>query len=204
MKKQFGTDWVTMDGLTAEGIRWKLGQLAPSDSRREQLLAVLPIFDSDGSGTYSDPGYSAIESLTGSHPAVPRKSFSGNPLLIRGDAQRRDTHIPRQEWASPLSVFEGVHVDFSGCTNMHLRLVRMAEAVGVPINVTACAVLLIARGLTSTAFFPLRNRIGRVLATSDDFERVRNGFYQLKSSPVCEYATLMTPAGGEHGGIPLK
>ena len=181
MTRDRNTHRLTMDGIATDAIRWKIDRLDEKDPRRAQLLGVLPIFDYDGLDPGSDPCYSAIEALTGSHPAVPRKRFTGNPMMGRGDAQSRNPNLPRQGWASPDSVFEGVIVDFRGCRSLLRRLVRMAETVNQPINVAASARYLIACGMSSQGYDRLKINISHYMGKSDEFQRIRNGYYALRT-----------------------
>lgn len=201
MTRDRKSHWLTMDSIAADGIRWKISTLDPSDPRRSDLVRALDIFDANPD---SGDTYPAIESLTGASPDVPHKRFIGNSLLGRGYAQSQDTHLPRKPWARPDVVFEGVEINFRGCRNTHQRLVRMAETVRVPINVTASARYLVSQGMSSQDGFKFRNIVGHLLATSDDFERVRNGYYELKTPIPADLSSLLTVGNSENGENPLK
>lgn len=97
------------------------------------------------------------------------------------------------------SSFIGTDVDLEGTKNLGERVVRIAIAVGRPINALAVAEYLIDRGYSNAKARNLRPHIYNALKENPDFEKVGKGTFRYipNSTGISQEVTPGSCQGAE-------
>ncbi len=113
---------------------------------------------------------------------IPEAALHLQQLVDRRDELLTTARVIRQTVATPESsddapVYPGIDIDFTGATNLHQRLVRIAEAMDGPLDPMDMARCLIQRGQSKEMPKGLRGHITNALKDEPDFPRNDDGTY---------------------------
>ena len=88
-------------------------------------------------------------------------------------------------------------IDLAGCKNLRNRLLRTAQTLGRPINITRVARFLIRAGTSRQSVNSLRTKLYDIISPNPDFVGIGKGCYRYTPIGGGESPGLLTVGGSE-------